>query len=53
MHHISNKMVADKDAFKDSAGYKKIKKLFENENTVVVATATMPKKRKTKTSPQP
>src|SRR3989339_114316 len=35
--HITNKMVADKEAFKDSAGYKRIKELFEDSNSVVVA----------------
>jgi DNA polymerase III epsilon subunit-like protein len=35
--HITNKMVADKQAFKGSDGYKKIKELFEDKNSVVVA----------------
>ena len=35
--HISNKMVADKEPFKESAGYKKIKELFEEDDAVVVA----------------
>jgi DNA polymerase III epsilon subunit-like protein len=35
--HITNKMVADKEAFQGSAGYKKIKELFEDSNSVVVA----------------
>ena len=35
--HITNKMVADKQAFKGSDGYKKIKELFEDNNSVVVA----------------
>lgn len=35
--HITNKMVAEKEAFQGSAGYKKIKELFENPNSVVVA----------------
>jgi DNA polymerase III epsilon subunit-like protein len=37
VHHISNKMVADKKNFQDSGDAKKIKNLFENEDTVVVA----------------
>lgn len=37
IHHISNKMVADKPAFKDSPQWKEVKELFEDENTVVVA----------------
>lgn len=37
VHHISNKMVADKPAFQDSEDYKKIKKLFEAPDTVMVA----------------
>ncbi|HAE36499.1 MAG: Exonuclease RNase T and DNA polymerase III [Candidatus Nomurabacteria bacterium GW2011_GWF2_35_66] len=35
--HITNKMVADKEAFRDSVGCKKIKELFEDSNSVVVA----------------
>jgi DNA polymerase III epsilon subunit-like protein len=35
--HITNKMVAEKEVFRNSAGYKKIKELFENSNSVVVA----------------
>ncbi len=35
--HITNKMVADKQAFKGSDGYKKIKELFEDRDSVVVA----------------
>ena len=35
--HITNKIVADKQAFKGSDGYKKIKELFEDNNSVVVA----------------
>jgi len=35
--HITNKMVADKEAFQNSDGYVKIKKLFEDPNSVVVA----------------
>lgn len=37
VHHISNKMVADKPPFKDSSEWKEVKKLFENDDTVVVA----------------
>ncbi len=37
VHHITNKMVADKPSFKESADAKKIKELFEDENSVVVA----------------
>ena len=37
VHHISNKMIVDKPIFKDTEDAKKIKKLFENENNVVVA----------------
>ena len=37
VHHISNKMVADKKPFKESENYSKLKKLFENENSVAVA----------------
>ena len=35
--HITNKMVANKESFVDSMGYKRIKALFENPNSVVVA----------------
>jgi exodeoxyribonuclease X len=35
--HISNKMVADKPAFKESDAYKNIKSLLENRDTVMVA----------------
>lgn len=35
--HITNKMVADKETFQGSDGYKKIKELFEDSNSVVVA----------------
>lgn len=35
--HITNKMVADKEAFKGSVGYKRIKELFESKDSVVVA----------------
>ncbi|MBI5139078.1 hypothetical protein HZA26_00480 [Candidatus Nomurabacteria bacterium] len=37
VHHITNKMVADKKSFKESGDLEKIKKLFENEGSVVVA----------------
>ncbi len=37
VHHITNKMLADKVSFKSSPDYKKIKELFENENSVVIA----------------
>ena len=37
VHHITNKMVADKPSFKESADQKKIKKLFEDKNSIVVA----------------
>src|SRR3990167_133248 len=37
VHHITNKMVADKPSFKDSGDREKIKKLFEDNNSVVVA----------------
>src|SRR3989344_2695935 len=37
VHHITNKMVADKVCFRDSGDLAKIKKLFEDKNTVVVA----------------
>ena len=37
VHHISNKMVENKPSFKESLDFKKIKTLFENENTVLVA----------------
>ncbi len=37
VHHITNKMVENKKSFKDSPEYEKIKALFENENSVVVA----------------
>jgi len=41
VHHITNKMIADKVAFKESPEYKKIKELFENENSIVVAHNTI------------
>ncbi len=37
VHHISNRMVEEKPAFKDSPEYEKIKELFENENSVLIA----------------
>jgi len=37
VHHITNKMIADKPAFKDSEDYQKIKELFENENNIPIA----------------
>lgn len=37
VHHISNKMIADKLSFKESSDYLNIKNLFENPNNVVVA----------------
>ncbi|MBP6858196.1 MAG: hypothetical protein KBC11_03370 [Candidatus Pacebacteria bacterium] len=37
VHHISNKMVANKPLFKDSEKYKEIKDLFESPETIVVA----------------
>src|SRR3989344_5772420 len=37
VHHITNKMIVDKSSFKESDEFPKIKKLFEDENTVVVA----------------
>jgi DNA polymerase III epsilon subunit-like protein len=37
VHHISNKMLADKLAFKESPEWKEIKELFESDDTVVVA----------------
>jgi DNA polymerase III epsilon subunit-like protein len=37
VHHITNKMVAEKPAFRESPEYAKIKKLFEDENSVAVA----------------
>jgi len=37
VHHISNKMVADRPSFAESGDLKKIKKLFEDKDTVVVA----------------
>ncbi len=37
IHGITNKKVADKPAFKDSADYQKIKTLFESPDTICVA----------------
>ncbi len=37
IHHISNKMVADKPAFKDAPEYNSLKELFESPDTIVVA----------------
>ena len=37
IHHISNKMVADRPAFKDAPEYAAIKALFEDPNTICVA----------------
>lgn len=37
VHHITNKMVADKISFKESDDFSKIKKLLEDENSTVIA----------------
>jgi len=37
VHHITNKMVEDKPSFKDSGDSKKIKKLFEDKDSIVIA----------------
>jgi exodeoxyribonuclease X len=37
VHHITNKMVADKPSFTSSARYAEIKALFESPDTIVVA----------------
>lgn len=37
VHHITNKMVTDKPSFKESAEWAKIKKLFEEKESVPVA----------------
>ncbi len=37
VHHITNKMVEDKSAFRESKEYAKIKKLLEDEGNIVVA----------------
>jgi exodeoxyribonuclease X len=37
VHHITNKMVADKESFKDSSDFANVKELFEDESSVVIA----------------
>ena len=37
VHHISNKMVVDKEKFSESAKYAEIKKMFEDEKNIPVA----------------
>jgi len=37
VHNITNKMIADKPAFKDSPMWNEVKETFENENNIVVA----------------
>ncbi len=37
VHHITNKMIADKPSFKDSGDLEKVKDLFESDDSVVVA----------------
>jgi len=37
VHHISNKMVEDKPSFKESGDLLKIKKLFEDKDSIVIA----------------
>lgn len=37
VHHITNKMLEDKPAFIESPDFNKIKKLFEDDNSIVVA----------------
>jgi DNA polymerase III epsilon subunit-like protein len=37
VHHLTNKMLADKPSFKESGDQEKIKKLFESNDSVVVA----------------
>ena len=37
VHHISNKMVTDRPSFSESGDMPKIKKLFEDKNSVVIA----------------
>src|SRR3989338_3963778 len=37
VHHITNKMVADKPSFQESGDQAKIKKLFEDKDSIVVA----------------
>lgn len=41
VHHISNKMVSDKEPFKDSKLWKETKELFESEDTIPVAHNTI------------
>jgi exodeoxyribonuclease X len=37
VHHVSNKMVENKSSFKESPDFEKIKKLFEDKDTILVA----------------
>src|SRR4051812_43500118 len=37
IHHVSNKMVADRPAFKDAPEYAELKALLESEDTICVA----------------
>lgn len=37
VHHITNKMLKDKKSFKESGDLEKIKELFENENSILIA----------------
>lgn len=37
VHHITNKMIADKPSFTESSDLPKVKKLFEDKNAIVVA----------------
>ncbi len=37
VHHISNKMIADKPAFSESEDKEKIKSLFEDSNSILIA----------------
>jgi DNA polymerase III epsilon subunit-like protein len=37
IHHITNKMLEDKPVFKESGDFSKIKELFEDKNSVIVA----------------
>lgn len=37
VHHITNKMIADKPLFRESTRYTEIKELFESPDTIVVA----------------
>lgn len=37
VHHITNKMVADKEVFRESKDYERIKNLFEGAHTIPVA----------------